>query len=293
MALAGGGTGGHLFPGLALARHAATEGMVSSVLFFGAERGIEATLVPEHGFEVFAQPLTPVRGRGPADALVALVRLAGAAWVVRGELKRRRIDVMVGLGGYASVAGSMGAVMASVPLVLLEQNRRPGMANRLLAMASAAVCTSFEETASHFPLGRCRLTGNPVREELEDLAEHELLVVADGGVRRHRAVGPADCGQRAHDLTIELSDAVRSTNRHVELNIGHAERDRPEPLVGRVAAEPVAPWASRIDVVIVHRKVELSAVERLAHAFKTQGEPVEVRCHQADAASEHLRLVGR
>ena len=116
MALAGGGTGGHLFPGLALARHAATEGMVSSVLFFGAERGIEATLVPEHGFEVFAQPLTPVRGRGPADALVALVRLAGAAWVVRGELKRRRIDVMVGLGGYASVAGTMGAEWPRFPL---------------------------------------------------------------------------------------------------------------------------------------------------------------------------------
>ena len=115
MALAGGGTGGHLFPGLALARHAATEGMVSSVLFFGAERGIEATLVPEHGFEVFAQPLTPVRGRGPADALVALVRLAGAAWVVRGELKRRRIDVMVGLGGvFVEVYGDVA--FAPAPL---------------------------------------------------------------------------------------------------------------------------------------------------------------------------------
>ena len=170
MALAGGGTGGHLFPGLALARYAAAEGMVSSVLFFGADRGIETGLVPEHGFEIFSQPITPVRGRGPADALLSLVRLTGAAWVVRGELKRRQIDVMVGLGGYASAAGTIGAVMASVPLVLLEQNRRPGMANRMLASAAAAVCTSFEESSRYFPFGRCRFTGNPVREELEEAA---------------------------------------------------------------------------------------------------------------------------
>ncbi len=170
MALAGGGTGGHLFPGLALARYAATEGMASSVLFFGSERGIESKLVPEHGFEIFSQPLTPLRGRGPGDALLSAVRVVGAAAVARRELKQRNIDVMVGLGGYASAAGTIAAVTASVPLVLLEQNRRPGLANRLLASASAAVCTSFEESERHFPLGRCRLTGNPVREEFEALA---------------------------------------------------------------------------------------------------------------------------
>lgn len=167
MAIAGGGTGGHLFPGLAVAQHALDSGAAAEVVFFGAERGIESRLVPAAGHELYAQPLSGIRGGGLSGAVRGVVRLLGAVGAARSELRRRRIDVLIGLGGYASSAGVVAARLAGVPVVLLEQNRDPGLSNRTLSRLAAAVCTSFEATASSLPAGKAHLTGNPVRAELE------------------------------------------------------------------------------------------------------------------------------
>jgi len=183
LAIAGGGTGGHLFPALAVARLALARGSASEVVFFGAHRGIEARAVPGAGFELVCHDLRPISGRAPLAAAAALLALARAALDVRRHLRHRRISVMVGVGGYASAAGVLGARMAGVPVVLLEQNRSPGMANRVLARLAAAVCTSFEETAAELPAGKARLTGNPVRPELEAVRGHgsrDALLVFGG-----------------------------------------------------------------------------------------------------------------
>jgi UDP-N-acetylglucosamine--N-acetylmuramyl-(pentapeptide) pyrophosphoryl-undecaprenol N-acetylglucosamine transferase len=171
LAFAGGGTGGHLFPGLAVADLARARDDVEAILFFGAQRGIEARVVPARGYELVAQPLTGIRGGGVGGAVRGAARLAAAVGRARRELAARRIDVVVGLGGYASAAAVIGARMAGVPVVLLEQNRAPGISNRMLAHLAVAVCTSFEETARTLPAGRARLTGNPVRPEIEALGD--------------------------------------------------------------------------------------------------------------------------
>lgn len=187
LAIAGGGTGGHLFPGLALAKLALSSGRVESVVFFGAARGLEARVVPEAGYELVAQPLRGLRGRGLLAGLAAVARLIVAVLAASREIRRRRVDVLVGLGGYASAAGVIAARLAGVPVVLLEQNRNPGLSNRLFSHLAAAVCSSFAETAATLASRRVTVTGNPVRAELESFDDSQasdrrtLLVFGGSG----------------------------------------------------------------------------------------------------------------
>jgi UDP-N-acetylglucosamine--N-acetylmuramyl-(pentapeptide) pyrophosphoryl-undecaprenol N-acetylglucosamine transferase len=168
IALAGGGTGGHLFPGLAVAEAAQRSGVAESIVFFGAARGIESRVIPRTAYDLVIQPLEGLRGSTPTAAVRSLWLLARAVAGARRELRRRKIDVVVGLGGYASTAAVVAAVLSRIPVVLLEQNREPGLANGLFARVAAAVCTSFADTAEALPRSRGCWTGNPVRAELEE-----------------------------------------------------------------------------------------------------------------------------
>lgn len=184
LAIAGGGTGGHLFPGLAVAELARDSGAAAEVVFFGAERGIESWAVPKAGFELLADKVHGIAGGSPVAALKSVAEMARAAVRARREIRRRGIDVVIGLGGYASAPAVLAARSAGVPVVLLEQNRRPGLSNRSLGYLATKVCTSFESTASSFPGGKAVCTGNPLRRgfgggQLE-FAGRDLLLVFGG-----------------------------------------------------------------------------------------------------------------
>jgi undecaprenyldiphospho-muramoylpentapeptide beta-N-acetylglucosaminyltransferase len=166
----GGGTAGHVLPALAIATALRERG--HDVHLVGSERGIEARLVPEAGF---AQTLLPGRGiarsvspsalRANAGAVVGLVR---AVLVAVGLVRRHRPAAVVAVGGYASVAIGVAAVLWRVPIIVHEQNAVPGAANRLLARFAARSATSFPDTK----LPRAEVVGNPVRAELFD-TRHE------------------------------------------------------------------------------------------------------------------------
>ena len=163
MLIAGGGTAGHVLPGLAVARALVAAGhRADTVHWVGSAVGIEARLVPEAGFGI---TLLPGRGierrfsRASAAAAWGLVRAAVAALT---EVARRRPAVVVSLGGYASVPGAAAAIVLRVPLVVCEQNAVPGAANRLFGRFAKAAGVSFPDT----DLPRARLTGNPVRPEM-------------------------------------------------------------------------------------------------------------------------------
>ena len=198
MIVAGGGTGGHLFPGLAVAEAARRRGD-TEVLFAGSPYGIEARVIPNSGFELRLLPIRGVRGRG-LRGLTQFVAQAppalAAAWRLLGEF---RADLVVGLGGYASLPLVTAAWLRRVPAVLLEQNAHPGLATRVLARIARAVCTSFPEAASFLPAAKVRCTGNPVRElrresGMRDANTFTLLVF--GG------------SQGAHKINVEAVAAV-------------------------------------------------------------------------------------
>lgn len=158
--VAGGGTAGHVLPGIAVAK--ALTGRGHAVHYVGAERGVEARLVPEAGL-----PLTLLPGRGIKRSL-SLDNLGAIAGIVRAFaravalVRRLRPAVVVAMGGFASVPCALAAVLWRVPIVVAEQNAVPGAANRLTARFAKACAVSFPGT----PLPRAVVTGNPVRPEV-------------------------------------------------------------------------------------------------------------------------------
>jgi undecaprenyldiphospho-muramoylpentapeptide beta-N-acetylglucosaminyltransferase len=159
----GGGTAGHVLPALAIADALVAAGRDRATIHYaGSERGIEARLVPPTGY-----PMTLLPGRGIQRRLT--LANVGAVWglvvaAVRalGLVGRLRPQVVIAVGGYASVAVGLAAVVRRVPLVVAEQNVVPGAANRLLARMAKASAVSFEGT----PLPRAVVTGNPIRAEV-------------------------------------------------------------------------------------------------------------------------------
>jgi UDP-N-acetylglucosamine:LPS N-acetylglucosamine transferase len=167
--IAGGGTAGHLLPGLALARAlVATGHEPASLHFVGSVRGPESVLVPQAGFTVDVLPGRGIQRRLTPANLGAVVDLVRALVRGVGLVRRHRPEVVVVLGGYASAACGLGAVLFGVPIVLLEQNKRAGAVNRLLRRVAKAAAVSFAGT----DLPRAVVTGNPLRPEIRAMAEH-------------------------------------------------------------------------------------------------------------------------
>jgi len=167
--VAGGGTAGHLLPGLAVARALVAAGHdPSTIHFVGAERGPESEMVPAQGFTVDVLPGRGIQRRITLANVAAVIDLFRALFRGIGLVRRRRPQVIVVLGGYASFACGVGAVLTRTPLVLLEQNKKAGAVNRALRRFATASAVSFEGT----DLPRATVTGNPLRPEIRHMAEH-------------------------------------------------------------------------------------------------------------------------
>lgn len=197
MLIAGGGTGGHLFPGIAVAEAALCADPATAVLFVGSARGIEARAVPASGLALEVLPVAPLRGRRLGARVAAVAALITATVRARAIVARFAPDVVVGLGGYASAPAVVAGRLACTPIVLLEQNARPGMTTRLLARLADRVCVSFAESVRDFPAGKALLTGNPLRwraARAESPASRGgfgiLLFGGSAGARRLNEAGP-------------------------------------------------------------------------------------------------------
>jgi UDP-N-acetylglucosamine--N-acetylmuramyl-(pentapeptide) pyrophosphoryl-undecaprenol N-acetylglucosamine transferase len=164
----GGGTGGHLFPGLAVARELARRSPESRVTFCGTGKDWERKQVADAGFDYRTLPAAPFVA-SPMGLLRALYSNGIGYRAARRLIVTDSPTVVVGLGGYSSVPLAVAASRHGVPLVLLEQNVIPGRANRWLARWAVAVCISFEDSADHLSVRpRIAVTGNPVRADIID-----------------------------------------------------------------------------------------------------------------------------
>jgi UDP-N-acetylglucosamine--N-acetylmuramyl-(pentapeptide) pyrophosphoryl-undecaprenol N-acetylglucosamine transferase len=200
--VAGGGTGGHLFPGLALAEEVKTRHPRNDVLFVGSARGLEAKLVPKAGFPLQLIGVGPLKGQGAFGLLRGVGRVPWALLQSMAVLRKFDPDVVVGVGGYASGPAVMAAWMLRIPTAVQEQNALPGMTNRLLGRFARAVFIAFEEARPFFPVGRTHLLGNPIRRAFLDNYLHSkppaerLSILVTGG------------SQGAHGLNTRVADAV-------------------------------------------------------------------------------------
>jgi UDP-N-acetylglucosamine--N-acetylmuramyl-(pentapeptide) pyrophosphoryl-undecaprenol N-acetylglucosamine transferase len=161
--LAGGGTGGHIFPALALADAIRKTEPNADVRFVGTARGLETKYVPAAGYPLELVPSAQVTGRGVVRGLLGMFTGLRGIWIARGQLQKQHADLVIGVGGYASVGAVAAAVTLGIPTALLEPNARPGRANRLLGRFAARTFVAFEDAIPFFPAGRAVLTGRPVR----------------------------------------------------------------------------------------------------------------------------------
>lgn len=181
--IAGGGTGGHLFPGIAVAEEFLHSGLARQVLFVGTERGIEARIVPAEGY-----PLRFVRARGFVGKSLA-DKMKSLFLAFLSVIDSFRIiddfepDIVIGVGGYASAPTVFTAHLRGIPTMILEQNSVPGTANRLLGRFVDAVAATYQESTASFPGHKTYLTGNPVRRSLSrrDPAAACAVFGLDGG----------------------------------------------------------------------------------------------------------------
>lgn len=165
--VAAGGTGGHIYPALAIARACAERLGADPILFVGARGGMEERLVPQAGFALRTLAVGGLVRKRPAEALRGAFQLVSACGGALALLRSFRPDVVLGTGGYAAGPVGLAAGALRVPLVLQEQNAIPGVTNRFLARFAACVAVPYPEARRRFPGGaRLVVAGNPVRPEV-------------------------------------------------------------------------------------------------------------------------------
>jgi UDP-N-acetylglucosamine--N-acetylmuramyl-(pentapeptide) pyrophosphoryl-undecaprenol N-acetylglucosamine transferase len=160
---AGGGTGGHIIPALAVARELRQRG--HAAFFVGTERGLESQLVPREGFPLELIQIGGLKRVGLRQRLATLMQLPVSTLYARRLLKDRGVAAVFSMGGYVAGPPVIAGLLRRVPVVVMEPNAVPGLTNRRIARYIRRALISFPETARYFPYGRTELTGLPVREE--------------------------------------------------------------------------------------------------------------------------------
>jgi len=164
--IAGGGTGGHLFPGVAIAEELRARHPDAVVRFVGTKRGIEARVLPDLGWDLELIEVSGLKTVGVLGAIRGLFRLPRALWQARRVVKAFAPDAVIGVGGYASGPVVLMAKLRGVPTAICEQNSIPGLTNKILGRIVRVVFLSFEESKRFFKPKKIVMSGNPVRREL-------------------------------------------------------------------------------------------------------------------------------
>ena len=162
--IAGGGTGGHVFPALAIAREWKSQGAEREVVFVGTTRGIEARLVPEAGFPLETIRSAGLKGIGGMRFVRNAAKLLPATWDSFAILRRHKFAAALGVGGYAAGPMMLAAVLTGLPTVIFEPNAAPGFTNRVLASIVTRIATAYDAPTRYWG-GKATLTGIPVRAE--------------------------------------------------------------------------------------------------------------------------------
>ena len=230
-AIAGGGTGGHVTPALAIAEEIQARG--EEVFLLGSDYGLEKRLVPDAGFELVTLPARQVMGQGMLGRIRAAVMIVAGAFVARGLLRTRRPDVVVSVGGYASLPAVLAAVTLRIPVALVEPNAHPGRANLAMARFASRIFVHFDEAAERFGASlhdRVEQPGIPLRRALR-----KAFAAGGGSVRREPSkplrllvFGGSQGARQINEAMIEGATALERGAFAIFHQSGEADRERVE-----------------------------------------------------------------
>jgi UDP-N-acetylglucosamine--N-acetylmuramyl-(pentapeptide) pyrophosphoryl-undecaprenol N-acetylglucosamine transferase len=224
--VAGGGTGGHVTPALALGERIAARG--DSVVFLGGETGLETRLVPEAGFELVRLPSRQLMGQGLGRRLRALPAMLRACLRARRVLRQRHADLVVSIGGYASVPAVVAAVLERVPLALVEPNAIPGRANRAAARFARRIFVQFEAAAEVFAGQRDRVvdSGIPLRRALVEAFAAQVPRRQPSAPFRLLVFGGSQGARQLNDAMIQAAPRLDPDALEIFHQAGESDRER-------------------------------------------------------------------
>lgn len=240
--IAGGGTGGHLFPGIAIAESLKEMAPGCRVLFVGTGSPIEQRVLPNTGFAFETIATEGIKGRGPVAKVRAVAKLL--AGVVSAGRLVRRFDpaVIIGMGGYVSAPVVIAARLMGRKVVLCEQNALPGLTNRVLARFADLVCVSHDATAGRLGAAKTLITGNPVRKDFLNAMGETGRGARENGQRF--TVFIVGGSQGAHGINLAVTEALvlleHRENIHFVHQTGTADLQMVEQAYKRAGIDPVA-----------------------------------------------------
>jgi len=257
-----GGTGGHIFPALAVAEEITRRHPKARILFLGGQYGPEADLAARAGLEYVGLPVRGVMGRG-LRAVAAAGAMALGVWRAVSVVRRFDPDMVVGFGGYAAFAGVLAARLCGRPAAIHEQNSIPGLTNRLLGRVVQRVFLSLPDTAGIFPARRCVLTGNPVRAAI--VASGEAAATPRSARSRRLLVMGGSLGARAvNEAVVAALPALRDAGVELWHQTGTADWERV-----RAGYKP----AVALDRVLTGLLADRQRLDRMGSAARAMGRP--------------------
>jgi UDP-N-acetylglucosamine--N-acetylmuramyl-(pentapeptide) pyrophosphoryl-undecaprenol N-acetylglucosamine transferase len=315
--IAGGGTGGHLFPGVAIAEELRAREPGAAVRFVGTRRGIEARVLPELGWELSLIEVSGLKTVGALGALRGLLRLPRALWQARRILREFQPDAVIGVGGYASGPVVLMARLRGVPTAICEQNSIPGLTNKILGRIVRAVFVSFEGTRRFFQPAKTAVSGNPVRRGLvQKLLEasaaapsaasvdpatiaarpaampHGSAESPSGPLTASAAMSPRhDSAESAMPAAAAASSAVAPRTVHVLVSGGSLGAVAVNPL----AADALIALAREAPLAIVHQTGDKGLAETVER-YRAAGVAAECHAFIKDMAAAYQRadiIIGR
>ena len=273
--IAGGGTGGHLFPGVALAEELRARDPDAAIRFVGTARGIEARVLPPLGWDLALIQVSGLKTVGALGALRGLVRLPRALLQARRVVREFAPDAVIGVGGYASGPVVLMARLAGIPTAICEQNSIPGLTNKILGRVVRKVFVSFDTTQKFFKPAKTVVTGNPVRRALLD----KLLAAPRAGASVTAALaGPADAAAGPVPVHVLVSGG----------SLGAVA-------VNELAADALIALAGKLPLSITHQTGE-KGLDATVARYAAAGVAADCRPFIADMAAAYQRadlIIGR
>jgi len=291
--IAGGGTGGHLFPGIALADAFRDLDSEAEIVFIGASGGLETRVVPELGYRLVTLPVRGVMNLGLVRGLTRALNVLWNIFRAYGILGNLSPDLVVGVGGYASVPAVAAAAFRKIPRCILEQNVVPGRASRFLARYAQRIYLGFPTLRPEFPPEKTMITGNPIRRESVPL---DRVKDFSGGQATLLILGGSQGAAQLNDLAMQIVPGLLEGNSSLTV-VHQTGRDKEQAVREHYAAsnsnvevvpfiEKMGEYYSRADLCL--SRAGAMAVSELAAA----GVP-SILIPYPHAVSDHQRANGR
>ncbi|GMV50998.1 MAG: UDP-N-acetylglucosamine--N-acetylmuramyl-(pentapeptide) pyrophosphoryl-undecaprenol N-acetylglucosamine transferase [Nitrospirae bacterium] len=223
--IAAGGTGGHLYPAIAVAREFLQRDPATKILFVGTTRGIEGKVLAHEGFPLHCIAAKPLMGKSPVEILKALAAVPVSLWQSLGILKAQRADLVFGVGGYTSPAMLLAAFLRKIPGVILEPNAYPGMANKAVAPLVQRIFLAFESTLQFFDRRRARVVGTPVRRDFLQRDEPDHRTMETAAAKRLLIFGGSQGAKAINSAVIDALPRLKALNQALAITHQTGEAD--------------------------------------------------------------------